>query len=391
MGDHAKLSASGAARWMACPPSASLESQFGYTISEYAEEGTFAHAVAETMLQKELKKMSTRAANKILKAYEDSKYYSAELMGYAQGYADWIMETVNTLPKDAQIMLEQRLDFSSWVPEGFGTGDVVMVYDDTIEVVDLKYGKGVAVSAENNPQMRLYALGAYALFDGIYDIEKVRMTIAQPRLDSISTEEISLEELLAWAETEVAPKAQLAIEGEGEYFSGDHCKFCKAKAVCRARADANLELAMYDFADGDTLSLEEVGTILHKAKELEAWAKDIKAYAEDQAINHEVEIPGWKVVAGKSNRAITDEEAAKAACKEAGYSQDRYINLKLRGITELVKNMGKEGFEETLGSYIIKPPGKPVLVVESDPREALNSTASAKADFQENLKTKEVI
>lgn len=384
MGAHAKLSASGASRWMACPPSADLERQFEDTTSDYAEEGIFAHAVAETLLQKELKTLSTRAANKILKAYEEGQYYSAELMGYVQGYADWVMETVNTLPKDAQIMLEHQLDFSQWVPEGFGTGDVVIVYGDTIEVIDLKFGKGVAVSAQGNPQTRLYALGAYALCEGVYDIEHVRMTIAQPRIDSISTEEISLEELLAWAETEVAPKAQLATEGEGDYQSGSHCKFCKAKAICRARSEANLELAKYDFANADTLSLEEVGAILHKAKELEAWAKDIKAYAEDQAINHDIAIPGWKVVAGKSNRAITDEEAAKAACKEAGYSQDRYINFKLRGITELVKNIGKEGFEETLGSFIIKPPGKPVLVVEGDPREALNSTESAKTDFQEN-------
>lgn len=382
--DHAVLSASGASRWMACTPSAMMEKDIPDQSSEFAQEGTAAHELSEIFLAYEIgdiaKATRTRRLNKFKK---ENEYYSQEMEDYVQQYVDVVVEKVNEAKarsQDAVILLEQRLDFSEWVPSGFGTGDVVIISDGLLEVIDLKYGKGVAVSAVGNPQLKLYGLGAFNQFDMLYDIDSVSMTIVQPRLDSISTETMEASKLVFWAENEVKPKADLAWDGEGEFVPGDHCRFCKIRATCRARADENLKLAQHDFAKPAELNLNEIGQILFKADELKKWAEDVKKYAQDQAVNHEVQVPGWKVVEGRSNRKYTDDEAVLEKLKP-GYELDRVAPRKLLGITAMEKEIGKKIFASALEGLVIKPEGKPTLVPESDKRTALNSNASAQEDF----------
>lgn len=266
------------------------------------------------------------------------------------------------------------------MPEGFGTGDLVIVADGILTVIDLKYGKGVAVEAEWNPQMMLYGLGALELFDAIYDIDTVRMTIYQPRLESVSTWEISVYDLMDWVETELKPKAQLAIHGDGEFRCGSWCRFCKAKDTCRARAEEYLRLAQMEFKAPALLSDEEIAEILKVADDLAKWAADVYAFATDEAITHGKQWAGFKLVEGRSNRKYTDEEEVAEAAKAAGYT-DIYKST-LVGITEMEKLMGKKRFSEVLGKLVYKPQGKITLVTESDKREAV-MTATAEADFKE--------
>ncbi|CDQ17969.1 DUF2800 domain-containing protein [Halobacillus karajensis] len=383
--EHAILSASGASRWMACSPSAQLEEQYEEQSSVFAEEGTAAHELAEDYLKREVGEIAkgtfTRRLNKMKK---NNEHYSQAMFDYVENYATIVMEHISDLKKhssDVLVLLEERLDFSRWVPQGFGTGDVVLVAEETLEVIDLKYGKGVAVSAENNPQMRLYALGALNQFEMLYDIHKVRMTIVQPRLDSVSTDEIDAADLLKWADETVKPKADKAIEGEGQFQAGSHCRFCKAKSECRARAEANLEMAKFDFQDPPLLSHEEIAEILPKADELQKWAKDIQSHALDQAERHGVKYPGYKLVEGRSNRKYTDEKAVIKTLKDNGVSEEDIFEKKVRGITKMEKAIGKKPFSEYLADYVIKPAGKPTLVPESDKRPEINSIDSAKADF----------
>jgi len=252
-----------------------------------------------------------------------------------------------------------------------------------LEIVDLKFGKGVPVSAEDNPQMRLYGLGALNQYDCLYDIRTVAMTIMQPRLDSVSTEELAADVLVAWGDEDVKPRAQLAYKGEGEPVAGDHCRFCKVKAVCRARAELNLEMAKYDFQDPPLLSHDEIADILFKAEELRAWASDVQAYALDQAENHGVKFPGWKLVEGRSNRKYLDEEKVAETLTAAGYEEDRLFIKSLLGITAMEKFIGKKKFAELLKELVVKPAGKPTLVPESDKRPEINSAAAAAEDFKE--------
>ena len=278
--------------------------------------------------------------------------------------------------KDPQVLVEQRLDFSKWIPEGFGTGDCLIVADDVLHIIDFKYGLGVLVEAEDNPQMMCYALGALDIYDGIYDITSVKMTIFQPRRENVSTFTIKKEDLLKWADDFLKPTAELAFNGEGEFKAGDHCTFCKAKATCRKRAEYNLELAKYDFEMPASLSETEIAAILPKIDDLTAWAADIKEYALQQALSG-TEYPGFKVVEGRANRKYTDEEAVAFVVKDNGY--DPY-EKKLLGITAMTSLLGKKKFEELLGALITKPQGKPTLVPASDKRPALNT---AKDDFSE--------
>ncbi|TCS78507.1 uncharacterized protein DUF2800 [Muricomes intestini] len=380
---HAKLSASGAKRWMSCPPSAELESQFPDKSSEYAEEGTFAHSLAELILRYNNKELTKKTFTTRLNRLKKDHYYSPELQEYIEDYANLVWEQVNEAKvscPDAQALFEQRLDFSEYVPKGFGTGDVVIIADDLVQVIDLKYGKGVGVSAEGNPQLRLYGLGAYLEHSMLYDIQRVKMTIIQPRLDNISTEELTVEELLTWAETEVKPKAELAMKGEGEFCTGDHCRFCKAFAVCRVQKDRQMELMKYEFAEGDLLEDSEIGDILSKLDPLVKWAEAIKAYAFDQALSHGVHYDGWKLVEGRSNRKYADEKQAATVLEEAGY-QDIY---KLKGFTDMEKLVGKKRFAELLSDLIIKPEGKPVLVSEKDKRPELNKAEQVKDEFSDD-------
>lgn len=381
---HAILSASGSERWLNCPPSARLEEQIQEEKSEYAAEGTFAHSLAELHLRNYLKFIKKTKYNKELKKLQKNEFYSQEMEDYIQLYIDIAIEKINEArarSKDAIVFLEQRLDFSPWVPEGFGTGDLVLISDGTVEVVDLKYGKGVPVSAEGNTQMRLYGLGALNQFDMLYDIQEVKMTIAQPRLDSISTETLPIEDLLNWGDAIVKPKAELAFKGKGEFCAGNHCRFCRAKATCRARAEANLELARYDFQKPPLLDHDEIAEILFKADELRAWAADIQAYALDQAHKHGVKFDGWKLVEGRSNRKYTDDEEVIKTLIEKGYREDDLYTKSILGITAMEKFLGKKKFGGLLDGLVIKPTGKPTLVPESDKRPELSSVAAAKEDF----------
>ncbi|NFC86279.1 DUF2800 domain-containing protein [Clostridium botulinum] len=381
MAKHAILSASGASRWLACPPSARLEENYPNKSSEFAKEGTLAHELGELGLKKNLELISTRKYNSEFKKIEADKLFTKDMPDYVEVYVDTCMEKVaeaKAKTPDALFKIEQRLDFSEWVPDGFGTGDFVIIADGTMEICDLKYGKGVPVSAVNNKQMRLYALGAIAEFSFLYDIEKIKMTIIQPRLDSISTDEMMVEELLKWAEEELKPIAKLAYEGKGEFCAGDHCKFCRAKAVCKARADKNMELAKYDFREPNTLDNNDIAFILGKADELVNWAKDVQEYALEQALQGE-EFDGFKVVEGRSNRKWTDEDKIGEILLGQGFLENIIYTKKLTGITNMEKAIGKKEVNRLLGDYIIKPQGKPTLATITDKRPVYNS---AEADFK---------
>lgn len=377
---HALLSASGASRWMACTPSARLEQNFENKTSPYAEEGTLAHELGELKLRKELEGLSTRSFNSKVKKIQENELYTADVPDYVDMYVETCLERVSEAKAktpDALFKIEQRLDFSEWVPEGFGTGDFVIIADGTMEVCDLKYGKGVPVSANNNKQMMLYALGAISEFSFLYDIEKVRMTIIQPRLDNISTFEVTVEDLVKWAEEYVRPRAELAIKGEGEFCAGDHCRFCRAKVVCKARANKNLELAKYDFQEPNTLDNNDIAYILSKVDELVNWAGDVKEYALEQALKGE-EFEGYKVVEGRSNRKWSSESDVAKVLIGQGFQENMIYTRKLDGISKIESAIGKKEVQRLLGDYIVKPVGKPTLVPITDKREPYNP---AKADF----------
>lgn len=370
---HAVLSASSSSRWLACPPSAQECAKVKDVPSEFAMQGTDAHSLCE---YKVLSALGRDAADPT----KGLTFFDEEMDECANEYAEFVMEQVTAAKavcKDPLVLIEQRLDFSKWVPGGFGTGDCVIVADDTLNVIDFKYGLGVLVDAEKNSQMMCYVLGALQLFDGIYDIRNVSMTIFQPRRDNVSTCTMSKDELLHWAETVLKPTAELAAKGEGEYKAGDHCRFCKIKATCRKRAEYNLELARYDFAVPSTLQDEEIEVVLAKADELVNWAGDIKDYALQQALSGK-NWNGWKLVEGRSNRRYVNEEAVAAAVENAGFDP---FEKKLLGITAMTKQLGKKRFEELLSNLVEKPQGKPVLVPESDKRPAMHTAAD---DFKEN-------
>lgn len=386
MTQHAKLSASGAHRWLNCPPSANIESKYPNTSSVFAKEGSFAHELAELKLNLEYKYINKREYNSKLKDLKSNEFYSEELEEYVNGYVDNVIELVNESKKNCKDILvefEQKLDFSDYVPEGFGTGDVVIISDDTLQIIDFKFGKGVEVSAVDNPQLRLYGLGAYLTYGCLYDIDKVKMTIIQPRLDNISTEVIEVKELLEFAD-KVKKIAELAFKGEGELKAGDHCKFCKAKAECKERAKQNLDVAKkYDFKDGFSLTEIEIADILFQVDEIQSWIKDIKEFALNEATKG-VKYPGLKLVEGRSNRQYKDKEEVANILKANGY-EDIYKPQELKGITDMTKLLGKKTFESLLEELIIKPQGKPTLVPMSDPRSELISIDSAKDDFEEEI------
>lgn len=382
---HAVLSASGAHRWLNCTPSAQLEAKVPDMTSSYAEEGTLAHRLAEARLNAELCGASDVVITETeyqqtLQEIQGHELYSNNMPDYIASYVDHVLEAfadARTRTGDPVICLEQRLDFSRWVPRGFGTGDVIIIADGTMEVIDLKYGKGVAVSAENNPQMMLYALGALDQFGFIYDVNTVRMTICQPRLDSVSSWEITVDELVAWAENELKPKARLAWTGKGEPAAGDWCRFCKVRARCRARAEAaQAAVSAFGFRHPSLLNAEDVASILAKADEIQAWVSDLQTFALEQARDCNVRFPGWKLVEGRSNRRYTDETAVEEALVKARYrKRDIFQVPKLLGITAMEKFLGKKRFRELLDALVVKPPGAPTLVSEDDPRPALNSAA----------------
>lgn len=388
MGKHAILSASSAHRWMHCTPSARLEESFENTTSSFAEEGTFMHELGELKLRKYIGEIKESDYKKKLKELQTSQFFNLEIEEAVNVYVTFgseLIEETRQKCKDPIILLEQRLDFSKYVESGFGTGDLIVVADGILQVVDLKGGQGVKVSSEKNPQMQLYAIGALTLFDCLYDIHTVRMSICQPRLENISTYEISVDELLSWAENVLKPTAEIAWDGDGEFCPSEYtCKFCKAKATCKARAEKNLEIARFEFRQASLLTKEEILEILSKADEISMWCKDVWSWAEARAIEGE-EFDGFKVVEGRSNRTYGDEKAVIEKLTEAGYSEDKIFSKSLKGITALEKTIGKKVFTQVLDGLITKPQGKPTLVPSSDKREPIKLNSTAEADFKEEI------
>ena len=375
---HARLNPSSAERWIHCPGSVALSEQCPPPgSSEYADEGTKAHSIAEAKLRQIIGEITPKELEKIIKKHQPD----GEMEEATDFYRDQVVEILAAAGKDAELMVEQRFSLNRWAPESFGTSDAVVIGDGKIEVIDLKYGKGVKVSAKGNPQLRMYGAGAANLFEGMYDFDTVRMTIIQPRLDHVSTEELPLEELMSWMKDVVKPAAREAYDGTGEIDAGDWCRWCPAKAVCRKRAEKNLELAKMEFKSPDLLSADEIGEVLRQAEELSKWTSDVQAYALEQALAGE-HFDGWKLVEGRSNRTITDQIKAAELLKAAGFDEAILFKHELYGITQLEKNCGKKKLTEVIGELIEKPQGKPVLVPESDKREELNSADAAKADFK---------
>jgi hypothetical protein len=384
---HAKLSPSSAHRWLYCTPSAALNALEPDTTSDYAEEGTAAHTLAERKLALALGKIKKAAYTKWFKGWvEATPYYNKGFEEAVDKYVADIMELVAEYGT-CFVDLEQRVDFSEYVPDGHGTADVTIIASDTLHVVDLKFGQGVPVVANENEQLMLYALGAALKYSLAYDFEWVAMTINQPRIDNFSTHIIPLSLLMQWAEDFVKPQAALAHEGKGE-FSPDEktCRWCKVRAKCKARADKQMELAGEAFADEppSVLTPDEIAQVLTRGGEFVKWIKEVEDYALSQARDHEVQFPGFKLVEGRSVRVL-DTSGATIALAGAGYEQSDYTKPPvLVGITELEKLLGKAEFEHVLGGYITKPPGKPTLVPESDNRPAISSATAAAAAFADD-------
>ena len=365
---HAVLSASSAHRWLNCTPSALLEQLFPGKESNAAAEGTAAHALCEHKLRRALKMQSRKPT---------SKYHSDEMDEHTDSYVQFVLETLAEVRlncPDAVLLMEQRLDFSSWVPGGFGTGDCIIIADDLLHIIDFKYGQGVLVEAENNPQMMLYALGALSVFGCLYDIRRVAMTIYHPRRQNVDTWELNADQLTAWAEDTLVPRALLAAAGEGDFCPGEWCRFCRAAVKCKARAEEKLDLLRYEFADPPLLSDEDIAAILPKLDTLSYWAADIAAYAEDAAINQGKSWPGFKVVEARTIRRYTDEDAVAQAARNAGYT-DIY-RKRLLSVAEMEKLMGRENFRAILGGLVEKPAGQPTLVLDSDKRPAIDTVNS---------------
>lgn len=360
---HALLSASSSNRWIHCPPSVRLSEQFENKTSDFARQGTDAHTLCEYKLHKLL-------GDDVEDPTPSLEFYDEEMEQCAESYATFVMEEVakaRQTTADPIVIVEQQLDFSRFVPDGFGTGDCLVIADGTLSVIDMKYGLGILVDAYQNPQIMCYALGALELFDGIYDIQEVKMTIFQPRRENVSTYTLPKEELLQWANEVLAPAAQLAYKGEGEYQCGKWCGFCPAKNKCRARAEQNLELAKYEFKKPDLLEDDEIEVILEKVDDLVSWSNDIKEYALKLALDGK-QWANHKLVEGRSTRKYSNDNNVAAAVIKAGY--DPY-DKKLLGVTAMTKTLGKAKFDELLSDYIIKPPGKLTLVTNDDKRQVV--------------------
>ena len=371
--DHALLSASSSHRWLHCNPSARLEREFADRESVAAAEGTACHALAEHKLKRKLKLRSERPV---------SPFDTDEMEVCTDDYADFVMEQVTKERRrdpNTQVFIEQRLDFSCYVPEGFGTGDCLIVSRGRLHIIDLKYGQGLLVDSEENPQMMLYALAALNQYEEQYQIKKVKLTIFQPRRDNVSTWETTVAKLKKWATKDLIPKAQRAFRGEGEYCPGEWCIFCKAAVKCRARADDKLRLAQSEFKMPPLLTDAEIESVLAKLPDIKKWADEIQEYALAKAIAGK-EWTGFKLVEGRSVRKFTDERAVVKAANEAGY-HDIYKQT-LISLTEMEKLMGKAEFSKVLGALVTKPQGKPTLVPDTDKRQAI-SVSNPKSEFSE--------
>ena len=379
---HALLSASGASRWIACNKSARLEESFEESTSSYAEEGTLAHEFAELFLRKSIGKIELGDYRKAVNKLKKSEHYSSEMPDEVKKYTDYVIRQFNAAKRktpSATLLIEEKVSLGEYIPEGFGTCDANAIADGTLEVTDLKYGKGVRIDAEANSQLRLYGLGALAAYWLCYDIKRVRLTIVQPRLDHISSDEMTVEELLGWGEETVKPAAIKAWEGEGSHKAGPHCKWCRAAPRCAKLAEESLKIAKNDFADPSLLDDDELIEAYLRTPQLVDWANKVSAYLLAEALKGK-KWPEHKLVAGRSNRAWKDKDGAIIKLCEA-YKEDELFKKTLRGFGDLEKLATKKGLADLVGEFIHKPEGKPTLVHESDSRQALNSVASAKEDF----------
>ncbi|MBE3570187.1 MAG: DUF2800 domain-containing protein [Bacillales bacterium] len=380
---HALLSASASHRWLVCTPSVRLEEQFPDTTSEYAKEGTLAHEIAELKLRKYFTEpMSQRTFNTRLNKFKKHELFQEEMLKHTDTYVDYLKGITLSLPSQPYVAIEKRVDYSAYAPEGFGTVDCAIIGGDTLYINDFKYGKGVPVSAVDNPQMKLYALGAYLEYSFLYPIKNVHLAIIQPRIDNISEFQLTIDELLAWGE-KIKPIAQKAYDGEGDFVPGEHCKFCRAKAQCRARADQYTALEDFKQMKPPLISNEEVGAILEKALHIEAWVKDLKEYALAESLKGN-EIPGWKAVEGRSTRQFADLDKAFEYLKQNGVDEAMLYERVPLTVSKLEKQLGKKEFRSLVeeAGLIEKTPGKPTLVPISDKRQAITATPSAESDFQ---------
>jgi len=380
---HAVLSASGSHKWLVCTPSARLEENFENKTSSYMAEGTLAHQIAEFKVRSYFlepipKATYTRRLNKLKK----EEYFDKEMLTHTDTYLEYIkgiaLET-NTKPF---IAVEQKVDYSDYAPEGFGTADCILISGNVLRVIDFKYGKGVEVSAEENPQMKLYALGALKQFGMFYNIESIELSIVQPRINNISEFTISKEELLNWGETIVKPQAQKAFMGLGEFKQGDHCKFCRAKGACEFRAKENMKVVedVKQKQIKGLLSNEEAAEVLNKTEGLNDWIKSVSEYALNELLKGNI-IPGYKAVEGKSNRKIVDIDKAFEILEASGIDAALLYERKPLTLTQLEKTVGKKQVAETIGDYIEKPKGSPTLAKESDKRQSYEVKTSAAQDF----------
>jgi hypothetical protein len=381
---HALLSASGASRWLACPPSARLEEENKRPEkpSIYAEEGTAAHELAELLLRYD-STFDRGTLAEIEKFKAENKFYSEAMQEEVEKYVDFVTESYVDAcneTSDAKLLLEEKIDLTSFIEEGFGTGDAVIISDRVLRVIDLKYGKGIRVSADNNSQLKLYGLGALIKFSMLYDIEEVSLTVHQPRLDAVSTWSISAEELLHWGENHVKPTAALAFAGGGQTIAGDHCTFCKVNAMCKTYADLNLEVAKYEFQSPSLLEDSQILDIYERLPMLLKWAESIKSHVFGEALNGK-KWEGYKLVEGRSNRQISDEEALILRLKGEGYADDDIFNKKIKGITDLTKLLGAKSFKSIVEPVLIKPQGAPTLTDDQDKRPAIG-LEQAKLDFK---------
>ena len=374
--EHAILSASGSNKWIHCHPSARLEELFDEKPSVYAAEGTEAHSVAEQKLRNWIEghpRRKVKAAN-------------GEMDEATNFYKNYVIETYNKEKKKcdaSDLFIEVQVDLTHWIPEGFGTSDAVIVSNHTLHVIDLKYGKGVKVYADHNPQLSIYAAGVMALYDCLYDFRTVQMHIVQPRLDHVDTCEISTEELADWMENTVKPAAQEAWNGDGEQHAGKWCKFCKAKAQCAARASKIKALdERYQRMCGLILTDQQVAELLPELPGVIEWAKEVQDFALEQALKG-THYEGYKVVEGVSRRTFTDEKEVAKVLQEAEYKEKEFMTEpKLQSISKIEKLLGKKTFNELVGPYVKKPQGKPTLVPESDKRPAMGDVTN---DFKDGI------
>ena len=376
---HAVLSASGAEKWLNCPPSARLEESYPDTSSPYAKEGTLAHEIAEFKARNYfIETLPKRTFTSKLNKFKKDELYQNEMDEYTESYLEYIKEVAMKYPSKPYIALEKKIDFSKYVPDGYGTCDCILIHGNDMHIIDFKYGKGVPVSAENNSQLMLYALGALEAYSMLYQIETVHLSISQPRIDNISCFEISAANLLSWAVGEVEPKAKLAYDGIGDFKAGEHCRFCKAQAQCRAKAESIISMFPVK-EDPALLTDDEIGLILAKAKELVSWSNAVEDYALNAILSGK-EIQGWKAVEGRSVRVFSDADKAFEKIVESGTPEEMLYERKPLSLSQIEKLLGKKEFESIVSSFVIKPQGKPTLAPSDDKRPVFN-----KADVFENI------